>query len=65
MSKPPQNRARKVMTALEGDDEFSVFSTDPEAYKVPVKLENDASARPDKARAANSVVRFFRKVFGD
>ena len=60
------NRARKVFNALDGADEFSVFSVDHEANKPLVKLEDDAAAtgRPDDARASNSVVRFFRKIFG-
>ena len=59
------DRARKVFTALEGADEFSVFSVDPEAHKPLVKLEDDGAAtgRPDDARASSSVVRFFRKIF--
>jgi hypothetical protein len=60
------NRARKVFNALDGADEFSVFSVDPESHKKPmVKLDDDgATGRPDDARASKSVVRFFRKIFG-
>ena len=35
---PPNSRAAKVFTALEGDDEFSVFSVDPESRKPKVEL---------------------------
>jgi hypothetical protein len=62
------NRARKVMTALDGADEFSVFSVDPESHKRPmVKLDNDSAStgRPDDTRVSRSVVRFFRKIFGE
>ena len=59
------DRARKVFTALEGADEFSVFSVDPEANKPLVNLEEGtATGRPEDARASYSVVRFFRKIFG-
>jgi len=58
-----------VMTALDGDDEFSVFSVDPEALKKKplVKLDNDdaSTGRPDDTRVSRSVVRFFRKIFGE
>jgi len=62
------NRARKVFNALDGADEFSVFSVDPESHKKPlVKLEDDSGAtgRPDDTRVSRSVVRFFRKIFGE
>ncbi|PTL78252.1 hypothetical protein [Vitiosangium sp. GDMCC 1.1324] len=59
------NASRKALNALEGDDEFSVFSVDPDAYKPPVSLKDDTQGRPDDTRATSSVVRFLRKIFGD
>ena len=52
-----------MLTALEGSDEFSVFSVDPEARRPLVKLEEETLGQPANARASNSVVRFFRKIF--
>ena len=60
------NASRKALTALEGSDEFSVFSVEPEATRKPlVNLEKDTLGRPADTRASMSVVRFFRKIFGD
>ena len=35
---PPNTRAAKVFNALDGDDEFSVFSVDPQSRKPKVEL---------------------------
>lgn len=60
------NRSRKAMTSIGGDDEFSVFSTDPEAYKLPVDLgKADTQGRPEDTAVTSSVVRFFRRIFGE
>ncbi|AKJ05068.1 hypothetical protein ATI61_102139 [Archangium gephyra] len=59
------NASRKALNALGGDDEFSVFSVEPEAQKPPVALEEDTRGRPDDTAVSFSVVRFFRKIFGD
>jgi hypothetical protein len=60
-------RARKVINALDGADEFSVFSVDPEANKPLVNIESEAVAtgRPENTRVSHTVIRFFRKIFGD
>ncbi len=59
------NASRKALTSLDGQDEFSVFSVEPEAQHPPVKLEEDTRGRPDDTAVSFSVVRFFRKIFGD
>ncbi|WNG18818.1 hypothetical protein [Cystobacter fuscus] len=67
--KPPTrgNRSRKAITALDGNDEFSVFSVEPEAYRDPVDLGRggDTRGRPEDTAATSSVVRFFRRIFGE
>ncbi len=65
-SKPTRgNASRKALNALGGDDEFSVFSVEPEAQRPPVALEQDTQGRPEDTAVSFSVVRFFRKIFGD
>ncbi|HEX8538428.1 MAG TPA: hypothetical protein VF664_13250 [Cystobacter sp.] len=61
------NRSRKAITALDGNDEFSVFSVDPEAYRVPVDIGKggETQGRPEETAATSSVVRFFRRIFGE
>ncbi len=61
------NPSRKALTALDGNDEFSVFSVEPEARKPLVDLKENAMGRgrPDDTRVSRSVVRFFRKIFGE
>ncbi len=61
------NRSRKAITALDGNDEFSVFSVEPEAYREPVDLgkAGDERGRPEDTAATGSVVRFFRRIFGE
>lgn len=63
--KPPSmTRAAKVQTALEGDDEFSVFSTDPRRSKPKVELGFKENVKPVATPLSRSVLRLFRKVFG-
>jgi hypothetical protein len=59
------NASRKAITALDGNDEFSVFSVEPEAQRPPVALEDDTRGRPEDTAGSFSVVRFFRKIFGE
>ena len=59
------NASRKALTSIDGHDEFSVFSVEPEAQRPPVALEQDTQGRPDETPVSFSVVRFFRKIFGD
>ena len=62
---PPNSRAGKVFTALDGDDEFSVFSVDPEARKPMVELGLKENVAPVATPLSRSIVRLFRKIFGD
>jgi hypothetical protein len=62
---PPNTRAGKVFTALDGDDEFSVFSVDPEARKPKVELGLKENVTPVATPLSRSVLRLFRKIFGD
>jgi hypothetical protein len=60
------NRSRKAITAIDGNDEFSVFSVDPEAYRPPVDLgKSDSQGSPEDTPMTSSVVRFFRRIFGE
>lgn len=64
---PPRgNRSRKAMTSIDGNDEFSVFSVDPRAQRAPVDLgKSDTQGRPEDTAVTSSVVRFFRRIFGE
>ena len=64
---PPPSRARKAMTAFGGDDEFSVYSVDEDARKEAhkVDLAQNSEVQAESTPAANSVVRLFRKIFGE
>jgi hypothetical protein len=63
---PPNSRAGKVYTALQGDDEFSVFSVDPEARKPPkVELGLKDNVNAVSTPLSRSIVRLFRKIFGE
>ncbi|WP_224366582.1 hypothetical protein [Hyalangium versicolor] len=62
---PPPSRASKVQSALDGDDEFSVFSVDPEARKPKVELGLKENVAPVATPLSKSVLRLFRKIFGD
>jgi hypothetical protein len=62
---PPNTRAGKVYTALQGDDEFSVFSVDPEARKPKVELSLKDNVNAVSTPLSRSIVRLFRKIFGE
>jgi len=62
---PPKGRAEKVYTALQGDDEFSVFSVDPDAKKPMVDLAMRDTVDPVATPLSRSIVRLFRKIFGE
>jgi hypothetical protein len=62
---PPNTRASKVLSAIDGDDEFSVFSVDPEARKPKVELGANQEVKAVATPLSRSVVRLFRKIFGD
>jgi hypothetical protein len=61
----PQNpsRAAKVYAALQGDDEFSVFSVDPRRPMVDLNLKENVT--PVATPLSRSIVRLFRKIFGE
>ncbi|MFL5344004.1 MAG: hypothetical protein ACJ8AT_04390 [Hyalangium sp.] len=64
--KPPSmTRADKVRTAIEGDDEFSVMSTDPRRSKPKVELGFKENVKPVATPLSRSVLRLFRKIFGE
>jgi hypothetical protein len=69
MSKQPKapttNRSSKVLSAIEGDDEFSVFSVDPNFRKPKVELGANQEVKAVATPLSRSVVRLFRKIFGD
>jgi hypothetical protein len=62
---PPNTRAAKVFSALDGDDEFSVFSVDPESRKPKVELSLKDNVNAVATPLSRSVLRLFRKIFGD
>jgi len=62
---PPKSHASKVYTALQGDDEFSVFSVDPDAKKPLVDLASKDTVNAVATPLSRSIVRLFRKVFGE
>ncbi|MBZ4420543.1 hypothetical protein [Myxococcus sp. RHSTA-1-4] len=65
MSNDSQNRANKVFTALEGMDEFSVMSVDPDMRKLKVELESKRAAAEGPPESVPSSVfsRLFRRFF--
>ncbi|HYI02101.1 hypothetical protein [Hyalangium sp.] len=60
---PPTTRAAKVFSALEGDDEFSVFSMDPRRPMVDLSLKEEV--KPVATPLSRSIVRLFRKIFSE
>ena len=58
------SRRHKVMAAVQGDDEFSVFSTSPVArQKNPVEMNPDAKPRK-QAEGGGRLLRFFKGLIG-
>ena len=62
---PPGTRASKVFSAFDGDDEFSVFSVDPDARKPKVELGFKEEVKPVATPLSRSIVRLFRKIFSE
>lgn len=62
---PKKTRSEKVVTAIEGDDEFSVASVDPMVRQRkltelnPKRLNN----KPEATHNERTVWRLFRKLF--
>ena len=64
--KPPATtQSGKALTAFEGDDEFSVFSVDPDARKPMMDLGFKDTEKAVATPLSRSIVRLFRKIFGD
>lgn len=58
------SRMHKVMAAVNGDDEFSVFSTSPVArQKNPVDMKPEATSK-EKVEGGGKLIRFFRGLIG-
>jgi hypothetical protein len=54
----------RVMTAVQGDDEFSVFSLDPRSRKKdPLEMNPDARAGQPQ-EGGGKLLKFFRGFFG-
>ena len=63
--KPPATtHSGKALTSIQGDDEFSVFSVDPELKKPIMDLGLKAEEKSVATPLSRSVVRLFRKIFG-
>jgi hypothetical protein len=64
--KPPATtHSGKALTSIQGDDEFSVFSVDPELKKPKMDLGLRAEEKSVATPLSRSVVRLFRKIFGE
>jgi hypothetical protein len=61
---PMKARTAKVITAIEGDDEFSVASVDPGLRKRSVELTPaDVPSKPESTGDERTLWRLFRKIF--
>lgn len=58
-----KTRAAKVATALEGDDEFSVASVDPELRRQKMELRPESETKPELTQDKRTMWRLFRKLF--
>ncbi len=60
-----KSRSEKVITAIEGDDEFSVASVDPEvqAKQKALKLESEGPVKLQATQDERTIWRLFRKIF--
>ncbi len=63
--RPMKTRSEKVFTSIEGDDEFSVASVDPDLRKSPsLDLSPKATAgRIQATQDERKLWRLFRKIF--
>lgn len=61
---PKQTRVEKAFVAIEGNDEFSVASVDPDEENTPaVELSpKDTDARPEATGDRRTLWRLFRKI---
>ncbi len=63
---PHHSRGSKAMTSIQGYDEFSVFSVQPDLSVKTVELEGQRVASQGAPEATDSdgiFMRFFRKMF--
>lgn len=65
MSYDPQSRAHKVRTSLEGTDEFSVVSVDPEIRRLRLELEGkrEALKAPQESVPVGIFTKLVRRFF--
>lgn len=64
MTGPLKSRSEKVFTAIEGDDEFSVASVDPELRKPAVDLTpKGTGGKVQATQDERKLWRLFRKIF--
>ncbi len=62
--KKDRSRSAKVITHVDGDDEFSIASVDPDLRRpsVELKVENVAG-KPQSTSSERTIWRLFRKLF--
>lgn len=60
-----KSRSEKVITAVEGDDEFSFASIDPEvqARQRALKLQVEGPVKTKSTQDERTIWRLFRKIF--
>lgn len=60
-----KSRSEKVITAVEGDDEFSFASVDPEvqARNRQMRIQVDGPVRTKSTQDERTIWRLFRKIF--
>ena len=66
VSQNRKSHSAKVITHLEGDDEFSITSVDPVRRKPTVEIKVDDTALPGRPKSTTNertLWRMFRKLF--
>jgi hypothetical protein len=61
-----KSRSDKVLTQLDGDDEFSVASLDPKLRRQSqayLRADDIVDGRPQSTQHARTLWRLFRKIF--
>ncbi len=60
-----KSRSEKVITAIEGDDEFSIASVDPQERERQraLKLASDDALKVQSTQNERTIWRLFRKIF--
>lgn len=63
--KRDRSRSEKVITHVEGDDEFSIASVDPDFRRPSVELRvENVAGRPQSTSSERAIWRLFRKLLG-